>query len=238
MKRTKYERIIKPYSDCLIDSDTKPSDINSIYYNKIIDSGKIYKSTDCYNLCYQTKLLDKCSCLDPNANYFNLFNSSINSFCNLLIIDQSDYEYYISINKKPIKNDYECMKKLYEIDNLVEECTKACPLECSGKSFVFTSNYAYYPSNSYQKYLADKYQILNHFDIGNLQGKILKLNIFYESISIEITSESKAVTYFTLFSNVGGALGLLMGFCVLTLFEFVELLIKIGIHLYQKKFSW
>ena len=219
LTRTNSESLKDPYSDCKIDSDSTTKDINSVYYKKLIDLSMTYRNIDCTNICYQNNLLDSCKCIDPYANYFDIFgNTTIPKFC------------YFGSDEEETP-DYKCYLNLTSTGNLDDTCTALCPKECSRISYETTTSFSQYPSNSYEGNLLEKYEILGSFS-NSLTEKILKLNIYFKAMNYRLTTESPSVTIASLFSNVGGSLGLLMGIPFLGLLEFVDFFVNISSRFY------
>ena len=69
--------------------------------------------------------------------------------------------------------------------------------------------------------------ISNQIDIETAIDSFISLNIFYETLSYDISSESPQLALITLFANVGGYLGLFLGVSVFSLFEIIQVLIEI-----------
>jgi hypothetical protein len=59
-------------------------------------------------------------------------------------------------------------------------------------------------------------------------------NVFYKSLSYELSTESPQLIAITLIANIGGYLGLFLGVSVFSLFEPVQILIEIIYLKYHK----
>ena len=222
LTRVYSENLKDPYSDCKIDSNTTPKDVNSEYYSAFIKQNMTYRNIDCSGLCYQNNLLKNCKCIDPFENYFDIFgNATVSRFC------------YFGSDEENTP-DYKCYLNLTTAGDLDGVCSDLCPKECSKISFQSTTSFSQYPSNSYEGNLLDKYSVLNSFS-KSLTEKILKLNIYYQDMSYQSVTESPAITLVGLISNIGGTLGLFLGIAILTLVEFVDMFIKMLIHMCKKK---
>jgi hypothetical protein len=85
----------------------------------------------------------------------------------------------------------------------------------------------------YYSKVIDKYAVKNGVIIENealsLEDKtnsIIKFNIYYDSLSYTISTESPAMDVVALLSNIGGTLGLFLGVSVLTAVELIEIIIQ------------
>ena len=67
-----------------------------------------------------------------------------------------------------------------------------------------------------------------------LQQNLLKLDIYYENMSPEVIKSLPKYDWSTLLSNVGGTLGLWLGFSILTAMEVLELFLDFMIHTCSK----
>ena len=66
---------------------------------------------------------------------------------------------------------------------------------------------------------------------------IVKLNIFYNTLSYTISTESPQMDIFSLIANIGGNLGLFMGVCLFSLAEIVVTFIELILLKYSLKKS-
>ena len=61
----------------------------------------------------------------------------------------------------------------------------------------------------------------------NVANSFVKINIFYDSMSYELSTESPKMNIVSLLASIGGNLGLFLGVSVFSLFELVEVAIEI-----------
>ena len=133
LTRTYSESLKNPYSDCEIDSGTTVKDVDSDYYSAFINLNKTYRNIDCFDICYQNMLLTNCKCIDPYANYYDLFgNATVSRFC------------YFGSDEESTPA-YKCYLNLTSTGNLDDTCSASCPKECSGYSFQATTSFSQYP---------------------------------------------------------------------------------------------
>ena len=110
-------------------------------------------------------------------------------------------------------------------------CTFQCPLECN------RTEYNVYLSTN--ELLADKYiDYLNEYgkdfsitalDANVARKSFVKFDIYYDSLSYELSSESPKMDVVSFLANVGGNLGLFLGVSVISICEVIEALIEIWI---------
>ena len=112
--------------------------------------------------------------------------------------------------------------------NKINECTKECPLECDSMSFDFTISSLTFPTDQmYAKFKADKTYydgIKSSLDIDLSTYELFKesylaLNIFYPSTQFTKITISPKTSVIDLISNVGGSIGIFLGFSMFSIFE-------------------
>jgi hypothetical protein len=209
----------QPYSNCIIDNETN-AEFHSELFDLIQNSEYRYKQELCFWQCIQRTLLLECNCTDPTIISI-LPNAS-------RCIEQNEKEFacYLNLWNGKIKN------KIF----FVENCQSECPLECYLDEFdaSLSSNQIF--SNFYLNFLNSNHTNLSNdfqttqIDSLGVKESFVSFNIFYKSLSYEISSESPQLTLITLFANIGGYLGLFLGVSIFSLFEPIQILIEI-IHM-------
>jgi hypothetical protein len=201
----------KPYSNCEIDSNS-PEFIQGLdLYNLISQSGYLYTQQLCFLQCYQQFIVRKYNC--STKRFLSLFNAtSCNHQENFLIKLSNDDFNSNFINKN---------------------CISLCPLECD-RIFYKTSitlsqmseNDYYVQSISSRPNLTQDF-INRTIDLRTAKESIVRVNIFYESLSYTQTSESPKLDGISLFAEIGGNLGLFLGISVFSLCEVIEAVIEV-----------
>jgi hypothetical protein len=205
IKRTITHKYPAPYSDC-IDLDTYSSHL----YLFIKDSGQVYRQKDCFKLCQQEQIIEKCGCYSVE---FPQLNNLTKPCLNLL--------------------QFSCVDEQKSNFDLTVCQTNSCPLECDSIKYDLSLSTLQNPG--YKEYftLADK-DILSYsqmlgrnltFDL--FQTMWVTLKVFYPSLEYTEITETPQTTIFDLFTQIGGSLGLFISFSVFTLFELTEILILI-----------
>jgi hypothetical protein len=122
--------------------------------------------------------------------------------------------------------------KIFKNDFFQKNCLEDCPLECYHDQFDFSSSSYKLLPDVYLSYLESKPNLTSDFFSNEINAEtaresFISLNIFYETLSYDISSESPQLALITLFANVGGYLGLFLGVSVFSLFEIIQVLIEI-----------
>jgi hypothetical protein len=205
--RTFIQKYPYPYSDC-IDLNSYSSDL----YDYIKNTGQSYRQQDCFQLCIQKKMINKCKCF---ATYFDNLNTTVEPCLTKTQLDCLD-DQFIDIDFSGCKS-------------------KSCPLDCETVKYDLSVSSQAYPSKIYYERLLNNESIRNQslkylnqsltYDL--MREHSLSFNIYYSDMSYTIHTESPKTSMADLFSQIGGGLGLFVSFSVFTLFEFIELLILV-----------
>ena len=187
LRKSVYNKQKKPYSDCdFIEDDDgnfeyPSSSFDRKYYDQINQAGYVYSQSLCISFCQIDKIGRNCTF---RANSINVPNN-MDNFCpnrNLNFIDN-----YALI---------EAMLYNYYFNQKIDrECAKHCPLECK------TVKYDVYPA--YSKIIIN--------ELNTTSDNLLNFYLVYNSISYLNYEESPSISVYNLVSNIGGAIGLLLG---------------------------
>ncbi|KAJ7385391.1 ligand-gated sodium channel [Desmophyllum pertusum] len=116
-------------------------------------------------------------------------------------------------------------------------CSSSCPPPCSQEEFKVSTSYAIWPSETYEDYYQAELEKRGKFvwaDVGSYRKNVLKVQVFFEELNVEVINGRKIIWNFA--SDIGGQLGLWIGFSVLTIAEFLEFFMLLFV-LVMKKFS-
>ena len=108
-------------------------------------------------------------------------------------------------------------------------CLPLCPLECYKNSFkTSVSSYTIF-SLKYIKYIKSNPNLASDFTRSEIDStttgtSFSKVNIFYESLSYVLTTESPKMDIISLLASIGGNLGLFLGVSVFSLRETIEVI--------------
>jgi hypothetical protein len=193
-----------PYSEC-----KDLSSFKSELYTLIKQSNYSYSQSNCFDLCFQRTIINTCGCY--YTKYTRLYNS------------------------QPCLNgtQHDCLTNiLNEINE--EECVSDCPLECNSVTYQYSLSSLVYPSQSYyNKFFNDKSTLIffnTTYDIDVSTKDLFKeyflcLNVFYPYLQYTQITEIPKFTPIDLLSQIGGSLGMFLGFSLFHLIEIFEILL-------------
>ena len=201
-----------PYTEC-----QDLSSFSSELYNLVKQSNYSYRQSDCFDLCLQKNIINSCGCY--YTRYTRMYDAQS---CNL--------------------TQYDCVMK--ESSYLEEDkCISQCPLECDSITYQYSISSLVFPSQSfYNKFFSDK-QLLNYTEFlyginvstyEAFQKYYVMLNVFYPLMQYTEIKEIPKFTPIDLLSQIGGSLGMFLGFSIFHLIELFEILIII-LHIVFKK---
>jgi hypothetical protein len=202
-----------PYGYCVRNGD----DLDSEFYDHIVnDMHMPYTQEQCYELCLQKQVLENCGC---GSNWFDLFANS--SYCtNINIKCVVDIvSLIISNNNSEANND----------------CLKKCPLACETVEYKIKTSRSTYPT-PWSQDLISKHSIIKNSGMSpeKIDKAISRIHVYYESMTYTKITETKSLTALTLFSQIGGTLGLCLGISILSFVKLFGLIISILNILKQK----
>ena len=117
--------------------------------------------------------------------------------------------------------DLECILEQKENSIHSEDlnCFTDCPMEC--ESFVYDIEY------SCSDYLTEEYSKLFTSRNASRKNNDLAFNIFYPYTKYTRITEVPKVTLYYLFSNLGGSMGIFVGFTIFSFIDLLEVFLKI-----------
>ena len=212
VQKSYISKLPKPYSDCTENLD----DINSFdsdLFRFIIQLNNTYRRSDCYNLCYQNKLYQECSCQDSSFSKF-IPNSGI---CSTQTESNCLYKVFSDFSEKGFN----------------ELCSDYCPAECQSIQYSISTSSSSYPSRAYAYNMLQDPSLLNRFDnpsqvtYETIKESTLGVSVYFDALESTNIEESPQIEFVDLIAGIGGTLGLFLGISVLSLFEFVEIFLEI-----------
>ncbi|ELU13553.1 hypothetical protein CAPTEDRAFT_63286, partial [Capitella teleta] len=168
-----------------------------------------YSTTGCQRTCYQQYVIDKCGCGDP---YYPMHGAAFGqtkvSSCQTSNITQDDCK-------------YEVKRKF-----AAKELTCHCPASCADVMYSLEVSLGKWPSEVQKeatfKKLSEKMGSGVLSPDYNYADNLIKLEVYYEEFNFEQIDERPSYTMWSYMSDVGGVLGLWIGFSLMTVFEFIE----------------
>ena len=201
----------RPYSNCQIDSSS-PKFIQGLdLYNLISQSGYFYTQQFCFYQCYQEFIVRKYNC--SSARFLSLFNATN---CN-----------HQEINSIMFANDD------FSSIFINKNCLSACPLECDQALYKTSVSFSQMSENEYYvQSIKTRPNLTLDFLNRTLNSQtakesIVRVNIFYESLSYTLATESPKLDGISLLGEIGGNLGLFLGISVFSVCEVIEVAIEI-----------
>eukprot|EP00297_Palpitomonas_bilix_P008260 CAMPEP_0113912552 /NCGR_PEP_ID=MMETSP0780_2-20120614/28995_1 /TAXON_ID=652834 /ORGANISM="Palpitomonas bilix" /LENGTH=467 /DNA_ID=CAMNT_0000909533 /DNA_START=364 /DNA_END=1767 /DNA_ORIENTATION=+ /assembly_acc=CAM_ASM_000599 len=162
-----------------------------------------YSVSQCYRDCEGTIIEQYCNC--TAAGYVSSTNPSLPE-CKL--------------------SDFSCMDAVRsyfdEHDEAVAECN--CLERCNVVEYLGTPSSFNYPAPSYAKHFLST--AFPDSDAIDFEQDAIILEVFFRDLNSEIVKESWSYTPTSLLSDLGGNMGLFVGFSILTLFELAEFFVR------------
>ncbi|EDV26506.1 uncharacterized protein TRIADDRAFT_54579 [Trichoplax adhaerens] len=120
-----------------------------------------------------------------------------------------------------------------------------CVRACNEQSFEATTSQAQFPSEvnldnnndllEYFKRDLTKFQLTRKTVTPFLRKNLVAVNIYYEELNFETIEQTPRYSEIDLASDIGGVLGLWIGISVLTVFEFMEILVDSLLIIFGKE---
>ncbi|XP_077989727.1 epithelial sodium channel subunit alpha-like [Glandiceps talaboti] len=185
----------EPYGHCL---ETKNEN------NWRVNDSSSYTELACRKLCVQTHVYNICGCVDSY-----ILNIPIKPKCSVLNETQQMCTQFIHF--------------LYQVGELPCDC----PKHCLDVKFETKLSLAAWPSDVAARTLThlfrqnkEKWKILS--DNEAIRRNLLKVVVYYYDLNANLIAEVPAYQFFSLFSDLGGSLGLFVGVSLVTIVEFFE----------------
>jgi len=196
-----------PYSEC-----EDLTSFTSVYQSTLKAANKTYRQYDCIKLCLQRLIIVSCDCYWTRYTNLDKTKPPCLNLTQLYCINDQ-------------LNDF-------EID---EECLEQCPLECDTVTYGVQTSSLDYPSQTLYSYLLNDKEYVQSFEksIGknfsmeNINVYLVSLNIFFPFTQYTEISQEPKTSVFELVSQIGGSMGMLVGFSIFHLVELIEILIII-----------
>ena len=220
LKKSIYEQMPYPYSNC----SSHESIVDPYVLNLISYLNYSYSQEICIEMCYLINIKRICNCTQ-NWNNFKFPDQNV-SLCLSKKEQECDSNFY---NKQFISDDY-----------ISKNCN--CPLECKKVIYdTFITN-AKYPTKFYTDSLRNDQMFMKRFantthEFDDLDQDLIRINVYFDSLSYLKISESESVSLIALISDIGGTLGLFLGMSLLSITESIEIIIKLVYMILKHKFK-
>ena len=208
----------KPYSRCDLDNDS-PADSSSKLFKLIKSSEYAYKAQLCYSQCYQSLLVNDCNCTD------------------WYIVSLFDRQK--CFNRSQLACNDRVFRKYINSSFFEQNCLPLCPLECNQSQFRVRSSASQLIGEKYLDFLRNNSRLKEDFvarklDSRTAQESFVKIGVYYESLSYEMSTESAKMDVVSMLANIGGNLGLFLGVSVLSLCELIGVALEILVNIKKK----
>ncbi|XP_035679934.1 uncharacterized protein LOC118418202 [Branchiostoma floridae] len=167
----------------------------------------MYTYETCQHSCLQAALLEKCGCSDELI----AMNSTLCSVLN---------------------NTQECcrqeVRKRHEDGDLPCDCHQSCTED----SYTLWLSSSMWPSDSYVWYVLENIHTRSQsqnlpLNPEELRQNLARVHVYFRDLNYELITENPTYTEESLLSGLGGLLGLYVGLSVITVFEFINLLVDV-----------
>ena len=217
INQVEFNRLSKPYSDCIIDTSS-PNSFDSNLYKSTFNSIKVYRQKFCLQLCYQEYLIEKCNCSDINVPTL----SGVDQPC---------------LDEESLNCALARYNEFYTGTNLNQKCIDECPQECNSVNFNLATLQADYPSKFYSELIiaANNNSSRNLTTYEDVKTSTLSVNIYYDDLIKTLINEVEPQTIDGLIANFGGIIGLCIGSSLLSIVELIELFLELIFYFSLKK---
>jgi hypothetical protein len=206
IKRTYDQKLELPYNNCY-KNVSKSEYHNQTIINYLIEKRREYSQNECLYLCRNLKYKE----INPCNFYFD------------------DLEIDIFMEAETLKNDeiFECVQKFFN-DNYQSCSNLYCPLECDSFTYEINKDSIMIRSsgNISSNQQVDYYPGFNTFE--NVSRTFFAFRVYYEDLKYTLIKQQPKIELFGLISNVGGTLGLFLGFSFISLLELFEVLAELA----------
>jgi hypothetical protein len=192
IKRIYDQKLELPYNNCY--KNVSKSDFNQTIISYFKEKNRAYTQKECLFLCENLKFNEKNPC---NFISYNL---------DLNIFDEADN---LTISR--------CIEKYFKnlsSNECVEKQTGYCPLECDSFSYDINKD------SVMVKNISKEFDYFNTND--NVSRAFYALRVYYDDLKFTLIRQQPKIELFGLISNIGGTLGLFIGFSFISLLELFE----------------
>jgi len=206
--RTFSEKLGEPYNNCLKDPNKFQKNQTLIKYLSG-SSDRAYSQKQCFELCFNLKYYEtnQCDCTyEPWDKVFVKCFASVTKFSTL----------------------YNCSKNFrtkFSEDSSKQKCSEYCPLECDSIEYSLSTYTLDYPNTGNiserdkTKHFSSKFETYEE-----VQKSFYSLVIYYKDLKYTFVKEEADMVLADLVSNIGGILGVFIGYSIISFLEIIELI--------------
>jgi hypothetical protein len=210
IKRIKDEKLEQPYNDCF--KNVSKSEFNQTIISYLANKNYAYNQKDCITICENLKYNETNTC----ACYLESLDDDILMQC------------YYKTDNQTLR---ECVDTFMGSFNFSLCHLEYCPLECD--SFEYDITFYIEPILSVGKISANIPDILiekyspEFKTYENVSKTFVSINVYYQDLKYTLISQQPKIELFGLISNLGGILGLFIGFSFISCLELIEILAEL-----------
>jgi len=200
IKRVYDQKLELPYNNCY--KNVSKSNCNQTIINYLKEKKREYSQNECLYLCRNLKYKE------INPCNFSLDDLEIDIY----------FKAYILNNKTIIR----CIDSFFRESNNYELCsTLYCPLECESLTYDLSLNSQSVIGHGN----VSLYNIINTFE--DTYKTFYPLRFYYGDLKYTLIKQQPKIELFGLISNIGGLLGLFLGFSFISLLELFEVVAEL-----------
>ena len=211
LSKTNKFALSRPYSNCDLDND-KYTDYDSTLFRRIVNSNYSYSQQFCVSQCLQEIGILNCNC---TASYIaSVFSAK-------RCVTQNETVCFINV-----------FFEIFNSKNYVQEkCIPQCPLECNSTKFDYSLSDYQLLGNYYVNMIKENTRLASDFvtrmiNVTTVQESVVKVNVFYASLSYMKSEESPQWDWISLVAYLGGNFGLFLGFSLFSLSEYMQMIFE------------
>ena len=113
-----------------------------------------------------------------------------------------------------------------------KNCYPLCPIECVSTNYNAFITYNYFSKEIYVDEVRKRKNFKSKYDNktlyrSNILNKLTRVNIFYDSLSYTLITESVSMNGVSLLAAIGGFMGMFLGMSLMTQIEFLEIILRL-----------
>jgi len=203
IKRVYDQKLEFPYNNCY--KNVSKSEFNQTIIDYLIEKNRDYTQKECLYLCEKLKYKE----VNP---------------CNFSLDDLDEDIYRKAEDLDKMISD--CIGKFFKESKTYELCSNLyCPLECDSYAYDLSLNSHTITGYGNISKMNDSFYMFNTFE--NVSKSFYALRVYYEDLKYTLIEQKPKIELFGLISNVGGTLGLFLGFSFISLLELFEVLAEL-----------
>ena len=151
--------------------------------------------------------------------------------------DSSFISLFTEVRQSTTNEEINCAFDVYNqrflSETFIKEfCMPSCPLECNRTEYKASVSTLKLLGNDVVDYIRDNENLVSDFKKTPLNAftaanSVVKVNIFYESMSYTLSTESAKMDFVSLLASIGGNLGLFLSVSMFSVVELVQVIIEI-----------